>query len=69
MEVKILKELGIISCFRHTCEMEKSLYRNHNISYSEYENKLENKLKVEKKREKDYAEGLEILSVNRMVIR
>jgi hypothetical protein len=39
---------------KYTEGMEKAIQKSHNICFAEYAGKLSNKLKVEKKRERDY---------------
>ena len=34
--------------------MEKAMHQSHHMSYAEYEQKLDNRLEVEERREKDY---------------
>ncbi|WP_164214905.1 hypothetical protein [Virgibacillus sp. YIM 98842] len=38
----------------HTQEMEKAMQQSHKMGFAEYERKLENRLDVEKRREKEY---------------
>ncbi|WP_169824137.1 hypothetical protein [Anaerobacillus alkalidiazotrophicus] len=47
---------------RHTSEMEKAMQKTHGMGYAEYNLKLENLLKVERKREKDYQKSLALVS-------
>jgi len=43
-----------------TAQMEKALYQAHGVSYSEYENSHDIQIKVEKAREKEYKQSLQI---------
>jgi len=45
-----------------TPEMEKSMYQFHGMGYEEYSIKHKNRMKVEKKREKDYAKSQMIIA-------
>ncbi|AIF44052.1 hypothetical protein [Virgibacillus sp. SK37] len=38
----------------YTPEMEKAMQQSHKIGYAEYERKLENRLAVERRREREY---------------
>lgn len=38
----------------YTPEMEKAMQQSHKMGYAEYERKLENRIAVEKRREKEY---------------
>ncbi|WP_205520064.1 hypothetical protein [Virgibacillus doumboii] len=38
----------------YTPEMEKAMQQSHKIGFAEYERKLENRIAVEKRRQKDY---------------
>jgi len=40
---------------KYTHEMEKAMEKSHGMNYSEYERKLSNRMKVERRREQDYA--------------
>ncbi|GFZ81135.1 hypothetical protein GCM10010978_22660 [Compostibacillus humi] len=42
--------------------MEKAMEKSHGMSFAEYERTLANRMKVEKKRELDYAKSKEILT-------
>ena len=38
----------------YTQEMERAMSQRHNMSFAEYENKLSNQLKVERRREQEH---------------
>lgn len=46
----------------HTSEMEKAMQQSHGMGYAEYNQKLENRILVEKKREKDHKKCLQMVS-------
>ncbi|MCR6107873.1 hypothetical protein HXA32_16515 [Salipaludibacillus agaradhaerens] len=46
---------------KHTAEMEKALYQSYGMSYEEYNQDLDNLLKIERKREKDYQKSMKIV--------
>jgi hypothetical protein len=41
--------------------MEKAMQKSHGMGYAEYSRKLEMRIKVEKRREKEYAKSRKIL--------
>jgi len=45
---------------KYSAVMEKAIQKTHNICLEEYAGKLNNKLEVEKKREKDYQRGKQL---------
>ncbi|WP_170289352.1 hypothetical protein [Metabacillus lacus] len=48
--------------------MEKAMHQAHGMGYAEYSNKHENRMLVEKRRERDYAASQQIVAeVNRKV--
>lgn len=46
----------------YTPEMEKAMQQSHNINFSEYENNVDKRLKVEKEREKSHAESTKMIA-------
>ena len=46
----------------YTPEMEKAMQQNHGMSYAEYGRKLNNQLKVEKKREQSYQKSQQVVN-------
>ncbi|WFT77084.1 hypothetical protein [Halobacillus naozhouensis] len=38
----------------YTAEMEKAMQQAHNISYAEYSSKLDERLKIEEKRQREF---------------
>lgn len=46
----------------YTTEMEKAMQQNHGLGYAEYERSLEQRLEIEKKRERSHKNGLKIVT-------
>jgi hypothetical protein len=42
--------------------MEKAMQQSHGMGYAEYNRKLENRLRVERKREKDHQKCLQLVT-------
>ncbi|WP_169749086.1 hypothetical protein [Ornithinibacillus californiensis] len=46
----------------YTPEMEKAMQTSHQMGYAEYCRKLENRMKVEKRRQEDYNKSKQIVA-------
>ncbi|MDC3417886.1 hypothetical protein [Aquibacillus salsiterrae] len=46
----------------YTPEMEKAMHQSHGVGYAEYARKLNQRLKVEKKREKSHKQSQEVVN-------
>ncbi|WP_196121230.1 hypothetical protein [Anaerobacillus alkaliphilus] len=46
--------------------MEKAMRQSHGIGYADYNRKLENRLRVERRREQDHKESMQMVSNIRM---
>ncbi len=46
----------------YTQEMEKSMSKSHHMSFTEYERKLSNRMKVEKRREQEYQQCKQVIA-------
>lgn len=54
----------------YTSEMEKAMQQNHGLGFAEYERKLNQRLKIEREREKSHRDGLKaVTKMNRQVHR
>ncbi|MGP4073168.1 hypothetical protein ACTWQB_11510 [Piscibacillus sp. B03] len=54
----------------YTSEMEKAMHQSHGVGYTEYGQKLEKRLQIEKEREKNYRESRRLVSeVDRQIHR
>ncbi|WP_156288501.1 hypothetical protein [Oceanobacillus salinisoli] len=47
---------------KYTTDMEKALEQSHGMNFAEYERKLSNRMKVERKREKDYEQSKKVVA-------
>lgn len=46
----------------YTPEMEKAMHQSHNMGYAEYGRKLDNRLTVEKRRQREYEQCKHIVA-------
>ncbi|GGM35765.1 hypothetical protein GCM10011351_22300 [Paraliobacillus quinghaiensis] len=46
----------------YTGEMEKAMQQNHGIGFAEYERKLNNRLQIEREREKSYKQASRVVN-------
>ncbi|WP_155996950.1 hypothetical protein [Halobacillus karajensis] len=46
----------------YTADMEKAMHQAHNMSYAEYSRKLDTRLKVEEKRQREFEESQKMIA-------